>query len=102
MNKIVGIFRNQRQADRVVEALNEMGIDKDALHTFSRPRVEVDDLDSKSADEVMVTAHVQETRRDEVETVFKNSEAVQVNVWEKDWEPETTWSPIVYARTSNS
>ena len=31
MNKIVGIFRNQRQADRVVEALNEMDIDKDAF-----------------------------------------------------------------------
>ena len=102
MNKIVGIFRNQRQADRVVEALNEMGIDKDALHAFSRPRVEVDDLDNKSAEEVMVTAHVRDANLDEVETVFKNSEAEQVNVWEKDWEPETTWSPIIYGRTSNS
>lgn len=102
MNKIVGIYRNKQQADRVLEALEDWGMDKDALSTFSRPHVEVEDVDDEFPNEIMVAAYVQEEKRDEVETIFKNSDATYVNVWEKDWEPETTWSPIVYARTTNS
>ena len=102
MVKIVGIYRNKQQADRVLNALGELGIDKDALSTFSRPRVEVEDIDEESPDEIMVTAYVREEKQDEVETIFKNSDAAQVNVWDKDWQPETTWSPIVFARITNA
>lgn len=102
MNKIVGIYRNEKQADRILKALEDWGIDKDALNTFSRPHVEVDDVDNESSAEIMVTAYVQEDQKDEVETIFKNSDALYVNVWAKDWEPETTWSPIFYARTTNT
>jgi len=102
MNKIVGIFRNMQQADRLLNALEEMGIDKAALNTFSRPRVEIENVEDDLPDEIMVTVYVREERQNEVETIFNNSDATQVNVWDKDREPETLWSPILYARTSNS
>ena len=102
MVKIVGIYRNKQQANRILEALDEMGIDQDALSTFSRPRVEVKDVEDDSLDEIMVTAYVREEKQNEVETIFKNSDATQVNVWDKDWQPETTWSPIVFARITNA
>jgi hypothetical protein len=102
MVKISGIYRNREQADRVLEALDEMGIDQDALSTFSRPRVEVEKMDEETPDEILVTAYVQDEKKDEVETIFKNSDATQVNVWDKDWQPTTTWSPIVFARPSNA
>ena len=102
MVKIAGSYRSRKQADRVLEALAEMGLDQDALSTFSRPRVEVENMDEETPDEILVTAYVQAEKKDQVETIFKNSDSIQVNVWGEDWEPETTWSPIVYAQISNT
>jgi hypothetical protein len=93
MNRIVGIYRNKQQADRVLEALDELGFDREGLGTFSRSRVEVED---QASQEIMVAVYVKEDRQNQVETIFNNSGAIEVNVWSEDWEPETTWSPIVY------
>jgi hypothetical protein len=96
MNRIVGIYRNKQQADRVLEALDELGFDREGLGTFSRSRVEVEEVEDQASQQVMVAAYVKEDRRNQVETIFNNSGAIEVNVWGEDWEPETTWSPIVY------
>jgi hypothetical protein len=96
MNRIVGIYRNKQQADRVLEALDEMGFDREALGTFSRSRVEVEEVEDQAPQQVMVAAYVKEDRQNQVETIFNNSGAIEVNVWDEDWEPETTWSPIAY------
>jgi hypothetical protein len=96
MNKIVGIYQDKQQVDRVLEALDEMGFDKEALSTFSRSRVEVEEAEGEAAQELLVVAYVKEDRQDQVLTIFNNSGATEVNVWDDHWEPETTWSPIVY------
>jgi hypothetical protein len=96
MNRIVGIYRNKQQADRVLEALDELGFDREGLGTFSRSRVEVEEVEDQASQQVMVAVYVKEDRQNQVETIFNNSGAIEVNVWDEDWEPETTWSPIVY------
>jgi len=96
MEKIIALFKNETDTNRVVEALKEAGFSDDAF-TLGDPAIVdeeevVMDIDNDGEDDqvIMLTVQSENTQTEIAKTILKNGGALQVNDMEGEWR-SSTW-----------
>lgn len=97
MKKIIALFNEREQANKVLDALNELQVKRDEIEAFTRDRAEIKDTSKGEPGDVMLVLHVDEEVYDPSMTILRKSDAIEINTnKEKEWEPDPIWLPEAF------